>query len=149
MKKMWVVLVAVSGIAATCFLTQALRELYPYVRLDAQMQAQALEWGILEKGPSKFAISAVYTYQAGNQTYRSDGVLKGPYFLNRLSAEAEIKKLNTQSRQIWYHSKQPGFSRLEKSFPYKSLFNSLVTVGICIYFCGFAKLSKANRNAEL
>ena len=147
MKKMWFILILASGCIATWFAGKAFFDLFQYSLLNASTEAKIHKWEVNEIGSSTFGVVAHYAYRIGDQRYESRSMLKEPYFLNKISAENEIKKFSTRTWKVWYNKRDPGRSSLQKIFPFKKLFYSLLALGVFIYFC-ILKTNSARRDLE-
>lgn len=111
----------------------ALRDLYLFWRLNAQTAGQVQEAHVHELSSSSFDVVAAYTYTWKGQDYAAEAPLGKPYQLNRYSAENEAQRLLGTSRTVYINARHPEISALKREFPYKSVLQAGLTLGICLY----------------
>lgn len=132
--KLWFLLIFISVGIALWFTIIAGRGIWNYHKLDAKTPCKVTSWDIEEKNSSKFVIYAHYEYLVDNHVFKGETTFAGPYYLNRMSAETGIHQLKDFSWEVWYRSKYPEESSLQKIFPFKNCLYALLTIGVCIYF---------------
>jgi hypothetical protein len=123
-----------AGLLMAGFLISAGLDLWGYLRLEKKSIAKIEKWKVIEKGSSKFAIEAYYSFETQGHSYPGKTTFSKPYHLNRLSAEKQIKIYTAQSWPVWYQSNHPEHSSIENLFPFKKCLYSLMVLGIFFYF---------------
>ncbi len=129
-----ILLLVISGGIALWFLGSAAWDLWTYTRAGSKAEAHIEKWDVEEMGSSAFAISASYYFEAKGKKFQGKTLFKEPRYLNRLSAEGDLKKWEAQRWEAWYDPASPGFSTLQKLFPYKRIWHALLTLGVFLYF---------------
>ena len=115
-------------------------ELWNYFELQDHTQAEISSLKIEEKSASKFLIAAVYTYEWKGKIYHGNTLFKEPAFLNRLSAEDELRSWKNYRWAAWFNPSKPENSSLQKLFPYKDATYGLISLGVFLYFLLFTPL---------
>ncbi len=141
MNKRWVSLLGIMVAACLWFGGLALFELVGYFRLPAHTKAQIETWEVEERS-SKFFLVATYFFEVKGEKYAGRCSLKEPAFLNRFSAEAELKRWESYRWSVWYNPKSPKISSLQKLFPYKRLTYALISFSLLGYFLLFPTLHR-------
>jgi hypothetical protein len=132
--KLWYLLVAVSGGIAFWFSVLALWGAWKYVELDAKVAAKINEMQVEERSSSCFNLRAQYVYEVDKKIYFGETGFSDPCYLNRASAEANLKKMQSFSWEAWYKSSDPSVSSLQRVFPFKTCVYAILTLGVFIYF---------------
>lgn len=132
--KLWWVLVFISGGIALWFAIEALIGMWNYHKLDRQTPAQIEIFTVVEKSSSKYLVNAKYIYQVDNLYLRGETLFVEPVYLNRISAEEDLKKWKEFKWEVWYNSNRPIESSLQKVFPFRTCLYALLTLGVFIYF---------------
>jgi hypothetical protein len=127
-------LMSLAGLLVAGFLTTASLDLWRYVRLEKKSIAKVEKWKVVEKGSSKFSIKAYFSFETQGHTYQGKTTFSKPYHLNRLSAEKQIKIYTTRQWTVWYQESHPEHCSIERIFPLKKCFYSLMVLGIFLYF---------------
>jgi hypothetical protein len=123
-----------AGLLTAGFLFSAGLDLWGYLRLEKKSIAKVEKWKVVEKGSSKFAIKAYYTFEVHGKTHQGKTTFSKPYHLNRLSAEKQIKIYTAQQWPVWYQESHPGHSSVEHLFPFKKCLYSFMVLGVFLYF---------------
>ncbi|HEY5235374.1 MAG TPA: hypothetical protein VIJ14_04275 [Rhabdochlamydiaceae bacterium] len=123
-----------AGLLTAGFLISAGLDLWGYLRLEKKSIAKVEKWKVIEKGSSKFAIKAYYTFEAHGKTHHGKTTFSKPYHLNGLSAEKQIKIYTAQPWPVWYQASHPNHSSVEHLFPFKKCLYSLMVLGVFFYF---------------
>jgi len=132
--KMGIILIALAGAIALWFVGKASWEIWEYVSLASEQKTESIQWEIREINASKFLFSASYIYQVEGKKYAGKSLLHSPAYLNRPSAEAELKERQMRAWNVWFDPAHPAHSSLQRSFPLKSSCYALLTLGIFLYF---------------
>lgn len=130
----WLALYSIACAVSLWFTGVAGYALWEYWRLDTYVPAYIREWGVVEKGAAAFSIGATYSYEIRGVTYEAHSLFKEPCYLNRPSAESDMKKLSGRAWQIWVDSAYPFHSAFQKIFPFKAAAYALMSLGVAAYF---------------
>lgn len=134
MNKGWITLLAITLIITLYFLIRAGSGIWEYIHLRERSKAAIEEWSVIELGSSKFNVQATYSYEVNKNLYKGTTQFKRPIFLNRYAAEAEIKEWSGFDWSVWYDPHHPQESHLQRIFPFKDFFYSLVCLAVLVYF---------------
>ena len=132
--RLWVVLMLISVGVSLVFFARALAGVWQFLSLSEQTPARHVELEVQEVSSSRFAIAARYVYDVGGVTYKGKTVFENPLFLHRMAAENYQVWMKHKPRTVCYMQRNPALSSLEHPFPYKRCLQSLVTMGVFLYF---------------
>lgn len=138
--RLWLILLAASGLIALWFSTSAVVGLWKFFRLNARAPAQILHWQVQELSSSRFAMEVEYQFKLDGKIYSGKKIIENPQFLNRFAAENYMMINGSKSWWTWYRSKNPSCNSLEKNLPKKKCLQSFLTIGVFIYFILAKKL---------
>jgi hypothetical protein len=133
-KIFWSFLLLISAGLSCWFLGKSAVEGWRYARLDRRCSTAIEKWEIRELNPSKFSILASYRFSLGDKEYEGKSEFRSFYLLNKYAAATEIEKLKKENWKVWYSSKNPRTSSLEKRVPFKALTYGLLSLAIFLYF---------------
>lgn len=123
-------------LATLWFGCNVLYDLWIYWRLDQKTSARVEAWDVREISSSQFAIEATYCFVAKEKEWKGKTVFQKPYHLNRPSVEKALKEKSKQPQMVWYNLSNPKFNSLERIFPYKKCFYTVVSLGVLVYYLG-------------
>lgn len=143
--RLWLGLLTFILLCFIWFLGGSVIDHYRYNRLNSHTYAKEVHWSMLSKKSDLFFVQARYRYQVDQQEYEGVGTLSSTY-RNSWGVEKSIQERREQPLLIWYDSKNPSFSSLQKQFPYKSWLYTAILGGIFIYFIwiGFRVANRIN-----
>jgi hypothetical protein len=141
MKRFWQVLLILTSLLSVFFIGKMAREMVAYFSLDQQGKALAVKWEVVEKSPSAFALAASYHFLDGDRLFEGFTEFPKPYCLNRLAAENVIREFASKEWNVFYKSSDAAFSSLQKMFPFKVVFQAILTLGVLVYFLVLKKIS--------
>ena len=81
----------------------------------------------------KYEVLASYAFQVANKTFDNKKTFEN-FFLNTLSAKSYVESLSKKDFMVWYNSKNPNISYIEKKFPVKNCVYASLAFVIFIYF---------------
>lgn len=116
------------------FSGEAVRDLWLFGRLNHAAAAEIYKWSVQEISSSEFALKASYRFAANGGQWTGKTIFGKPYYLNRPSAEKALQGKRQERFTAWYSLSNPKHNALEKRFPYKKCFHSLVSLGVLFYF---------------
>ena len=125
---------SLAGLLVAGFLISSSLDLRRYFRLEKKSIAKVEKWEVVEKGSSKFAIKANFSFENQGLIYQGKTTFSKPYHLNYLSAEKQIKIYTAQLWPVWYQESHPEHCSIERIFPFKKCLYSLMLLGIFLYF---------------
>lgn len=132
-KALWRIILGLTFALALFWSFKGGRAYWNYQRLGPEVEAVVENIELVPKG-SKYALRAFYSYKYGKKSFTGKTLFRKPYYLNRASAEAEVKKLSGMQWVAYVDSHHPKVSSLEKNFPLKELFYAFCSLGIFFYF---------------
>lgn len=88
----------------------------------------------VEKVDSGFVIFANYSYTVESTKYHGTSLLGNRVFPNPWIATREMNELSTQLHTVYFKSRNPEDSTLQKIFPTKSFVYTVVLILVWIYF---------------
>ena len=146
MQRVWMVFLALTSLIAMVFLVKTSLKLQEYFSLNQITKAFVTDWKISEKDETSFALQVFYEFSlSGKDKIQSQMELAKPYFLNRPSAEKAVEEFSKQSWEVFYNDKNPNNNSLQKLFPFKDCIQTLLTLGIFVYFIFFRKILEKAR----
>ena len=119
-------------LVALYFSYQATREIFTYTSLQAQAPVRILQWEV-EEIQEKFALKALYSFEAGGETWKGSSRLLKPYYWNEPAAVSALKRRAKEEWTVWYQPQNPGISALEKQFPTSLFIRTCVCYLVLIY----------------
>jgi hypothetical protein len=132
-KKLWISITGVASLISLWFLCLSVYGLWNFIRLDTPCVLKIFEWKVDQKG-SRYSITALYHYENKGKTFEGKSSFYKRH-LNPYSADEQISKWQAiKEWKGWTSSWTPSYSSIEKIFPWKPLFNAIVTGGITAYF---------------
>jgi len=134
MHKFWMILVLMSSAIALWFTGKGCFELWKYSRLDVETEAYILDFSVVKKKSSSFAIKAAYAFEVNGSRFESAATFVEPYFLNEPAALMAISQLKNKTWQVYYHESDPSISSLQKNFPFKACIQAFLTLVVTFYF---------------
>lgn len=122
-------------ILATCIYTGTIGfKLYRYWSLSSQTEALATAWSIQTDSDEEFVPLAKYTFQAGDKFFVGQTLFSDQKTSNPWAAQEALKPLAAKKHHVWYASKDPSDSSLQRKFPFKECIYAGVLWAVCIYF---------------
>ncbi len=141
MRKVWIVLLSVTSLILVGFSVKMTSRFNEYFSLNNVSKAVSMDWEILEKSSSSFALLVSYQFNPLEKgLIRGVTELPKPHFLNLPSAERAVKELSGKSWDVFYNEKDPSISSLQKIFPFKDCIQTVLTLGVFVYFLFFKKM---------
>ncbi len=113
---------------------EAFLELWSFFRLDTQVVAKIKNWQVDQVSSSKFTLIASYEYVFQNKKLSSESRVAPPYFLNSYAARDALSLQSYKEHKIWIDSTNPTYTAMAKKFPYLSVFYSLISLVVLLYF---------------
>lgn len=117
------------------YTTHTLIKVWQYIRLDQQTEIQHIQWSILPANDESFIPFANYFFNVHGQNYQGQTHWQESY-LNQWAAQEAIGRLEKTPPSVWFDSSAPENSSLQKPFPFKESFYSLLLWILGIYFVG-------------
>ncbi|GEM_PF-2434562 len=115
------------GVRAGLFYTQ-------YTSSTATTTNQTISFKIRNNWLGIYFLNATYTYEVDGKTYTRRELLSEPQANSRQYLQKLEPELQEKSWTIWYNPHKPSQAFIEKYFPYREIFNSVVIVGLILYF---------------
>lgn len=132
-KPLWVLLMIITGALALWRGVTGGVALWEYTRLSTAVPAHVEKIEVVSMG-SKYALEVVYSYGFQEKTYTKKTLLRGPYHLNRSSAEKTANQIKGMQWLAYVDPTHPGRSALENVFPLREVLYGACLIGIFVYF---------------
>ncbi len=134
MNLFWKIIFVVAFLIAIWFVGKSTFGLWRYFSLNAEAPATIEKWEIVQFSSSKFGYEVNYYFKIGSRRYEKKELLAYPVYPNKYAAEGEIKNLEKDKWTVYYSRARPQVCSLERSFPLKSSFYALLSLGVLLYF---------------
>jgi hypothetical protein len=109
--------------------------LWQYMRLDRQTSVQNIQWSVVSLSDEEFVPLAHYRFNVKGKSYQNQ-TLWQETFLNPSTAQEAIARLSESSLSVWFDVSSPETSSLQKNFPSKESFYTILLWIIGLYFLG-------------
>lgn len=141
MRKVWIALLVVTSLISVFFLAKAGGEIVTYFSLNREVETLSTQWRISEKNSSSFALHVSYLFDPlKKEPFQGSMELPKPYFLNFPAAQSAMEAFSQKPWKVFYNDKNPSINSLQKIFPFKECLQSLLTLGVFVYFLFFKKI---------
>jgi hypothetical protein len=104
--------------------------LLDYYRLSSSAEAQITDWSVAEESESEVYLAATYVYVVDGKSYEGKTIFQEPRFLNRFSAEEQLKGWQGLRYKVWYAAGKPELSSLQRLFPLKKSVYAFLALGV-------------------
>lgn len=135
------ILISLIGMCALYYSGHTLVSVYRYLRLSENTPVSSIEWSVHTINGDAYAPKATYSFIHNDSSYNGETVWS-EYDRNPLVARDSIKKLKTLSWSVWFNPNNPSFSSLQRKFPFKDFFSSLILWGLVLYFFSLGRYVK-------
>lgn len=115
---------------------KALYLVYLYMSLNTEAPAENLQWSVEQLSEDQFVTKANYNFKVKDQPYSGETLFKGDVYWNPSAAEDALKVYAQKDWSVWYSSRNPRYSSLQKNFPFKECISALVLWILLLYFFG-------------
>lgn len=112
-----------------------------YVKQSNYSTAEVFEWGVIEMDEDNFVVCADFRFHTdGTEVHTSQYLFEKTPFSTEASAESAINSYRDQEwKCYWYGSAEDPKASMERLFPYKELFYSVIALGVLLYFAYLKK----------
>lgn len=131
--RFWLAFLAVVLLCSAWYTGKALYYYYNYKQLSEQTTPTSLEWRVVAHSDEDFTLDTDYTFKVHNEVFAGTTSWERSY-LSEWAAHQEIQELSHQVWKVWYSSKNPHISSLQKNFPFKESISALLLWGLFLYF---------------
>jgi hypothetical protein len=141
----WKVLIVCMSLVTVWFTISSLYKVYSYLLLNEHTQVKIIAWSIQEINEiadDRYLLKGDYSFDADGKNYIGETVLQGIFFRNSGAAERAITEYNSRTWEVWYNSRNPAYSSLQKNFPIKECLSSLLLWGLLAYFIGLGRYAQ-------
>lgn len=132
--RLWFFLLIFVALGALAFSGKAFFELYQFLSLKESTRIASLSPKYRALSNGQYLLEAHFKYKIGGNTYSGIQKINKIPFKNRWIAEDAWQKLQKSNSLIWYKPAAPEKGILNKAFPFKGVFSSLLLLGITGYF---------------
>lgn len=130
----WLAFLACLVLIVLWFTGTAIYKIYLFERFDAYAEAQNVKWTVKEKSDEEFLLDAHYNFLVNGGEIKGDSLLTEASFWNAWAAEQMVKEYTNKKWIVWYSSKNPHYSTLQKNFPLKECISMGVLWALLFYF---------------
>ncbi len=130
----WIFVFIIAGSICFWFSMKAGIHVYKYFKLNSKTTCSIDKWELNEDKSSKYTIIVYYSYEVSNQIFNDKYIFKQKLFLNSFAAKDQINYWKNKKWTVFYNSKNPNISSIEKAFPYKSCIYAIIAMSIFLYF---------------
>ncbi len=109
-------------------------DLYHYYRLNQIVPTEHIETSVHQIAPNRFIIAIDYQYVISGKTYTGHQVIKKKILKNIWIAKQFAQDIGSKDQKVWYNLAEPHLGSVDKAFPIKRLFYTLLLLGLFIYF---------------
>jgi hypothetical protein len=131
----WLLFISLIILGVLGYTTYTLTQVWQYMRLDQQTEAQQIQWSVLPISDESFIPFAIYSFRIHGKSYQGETRWQESY-LNQWAAQEAIVRLEKNPPPVWFDSSAPQVSSLQKLFPLKESLYSLLLWILGIYFLG-------------
>ena len=132
----WLCFLSLITGAVGWYILKTLYAIYLYTLLTAQAPIEQISWGVEQIKEDQYVIRANYTFIVKNKEFEGKTLFTNDIHLNPDSAEASIKVYSSENWPVWFSSRDPRNSSLQKNFPLKESVSAGILWAILLYFYG-------------
>jgi hypothetical protein len=118
------------------------KDLYKYLALNSSSEAFIDEVNIKQIASNEFVLQVNFFYFVNEQKFKAHSLVDNYTFPNEFAAQDYAKSFKTKSHIAWYKIEDQTSFIIDKTFPYKSVINSLVLIIVFTYFIGISRYLK-------
>lgn len=107
-------------------------KLWNYQTLTQTTQPTHITFSVHEAASDKFFLQANYTFTIEGKEYEGSTLLRSKLYRNRTSAEQATA--TQEPLPVFYNPKNPAYSTLQKSVPFKECLYTAILIGLLVYF---------------
>lgn len=135
----WPIFLSVVSLFVVVFTSLLSIDLYRYHHRGNSSPVKEIEASVFKVSNNRYQIELDYLYLIQGKEYSRHQLLKKTTYKNVWLANQAIDSIKVGETPVWYHPNEPQLGTLEKAFPYRRLFSTIVLFGIFIYFCFLGK----------
>jgi hypothetical protein len=114
--------------------------LFGFLKLNTKTIGQVETFSVQQLSENSYGIEASYSFEVEGRNYRYQQILTNPRFLNHYAAQTHLEKYwKAEPWPVWYYSKDPKISSLQKLFPVKKFFGFFIGLSVVVYFLWLRK----------
>jgi hypothetical protein len=131
-RNFWNFFVLGFAIVFVCVAGPAAFQVLQYLRLSSHAPAAIQQWEMVEVGRDAFTLSAAYSFLINGDAISGSDQLRNLRVRSRGGAEAAKTRAAAAEWTVWYSPRNPGFNRLEHTFPWKPcIYSGIVFFSLC------------------
>lgn len=131
--KIWLFFLALVFTFTLIYTVKTVSLLYYYASLSESIESSATAWSVQTVKDESIPL-AKYTFYVGGKLYEGETLFYHEASDNPWAIEEALKSLAAKEHKVWYSSKDPLYSSLQKKFPLKECIYTVILWGISIYF---------------
>jgi len=143
-RKLWVLLMLIASLSLVYYSIGALQDIVRFFSLKNQIQADTINFKVVETKNSVFQIEANYTYTIDNQQFIGKEVLSSPAYDNPYQVKKSLLETDHENWKVHYSKKEPINSSLQREVSKKKLVDFSLSLGIFLYFLFLGDLQSQN-----
>ncbi len=109
-------------------------DLYHYYRLNQIVPVEHIETSVQQTATNCFMVTIDYQYVISGKTYSRHQEIKKKMLKNIWIAKQFAQDMVSKDQKVWYNLTEPHLGSVDKAFPVKRLFYTLLLLGLFIYF---------------
>ena len=133
---LWLLFLVIIAICGGWFSFKSGYEFYKYYSWDSRTFPLEIDWTVKERASDRYTLNGNYLYKVKEMIYSGETQLKMPVFKNREAAEKYIKEISKEKKTVWYSSRQPEDSSIQRELPIKDSVYTIVLWALFFYFLG-------------
>lgn len=138
----WLGLLSAVLLAAVWFVGKASWQYYRYTSLSEKTRPRQVVLSVKEKSKNYFYPKARYSFEVKGKKYQGVQGLPNLKYFRKKFLEKDLPKITEEEDWfVWYSPKNPGWSSLERAFPYKDIFYAFIMIGLVCYFFWLGKFA--------
>jgi hypothetical protein len=130
----WLSFLAFVFLMMLWFTAIALYAFYSYHQLKVQTTVSSIDWDIQQRSEDAYFFIAHYQFLFQGHTYSGTTSFPNDIYLNRWTAEQDLKAGRGKQWKVWFDPSYPNHSSLEHHFPVKQIFSAVCLCGLFLYF---------------
>lgn len=133
---LWLIFLGLIFIVTLFYTATTTQSAYDYLQLNMQTPSLKTEWKVKKLKSDLFILVASYHYQVQDKSYQGKTIFNQNRHRNSWAAEQKLAEFSNKQFSVWYNSKKPTRSTLQKVFPTKKVISTVILWALLLYFLG-------------
>lgn len=130
----WLALIATLTLIVLWYSGVFIYRYYNYLKLSSRAPAKEITWTVEPRTDEQYLLKANYAFAVNGQTYTGTSTIEDRGYWNAYAAEKGVEEFSKKKWIIWYNSRDPSYSSLQKYFPLKECVSAAIMWAIVFYF---------------